>query len=160
MGCVTEQERARRALQLILESATATAGHLYMVDRDNQLAHVMNIGAGEPQDAFESALQSQLDLLLPSNDHQTRTESDIIQSPAASFWVPASDDEQTASYLGLALQKRNSEGRRVVAVAVVLGLTEDPPDIPQRFLDTIAECLVGDALADQAVTSPERLQRR
>jgi hypothetical protein len=140
--CKTIDERAARALHLIVEQSNGTSGHLYLW-RDDRLRVAATLEAREATDdverllheRFEAARATQLDPPTPGDTH-----TPVDMGVVALGGDPGTDDERFATIM---LQTPGRRGKLIGAVALRVG-TEMLRPMRKSVLEALAANIVGD----------------
>ncbi len=144
--CSGPEERAQRALQVVLERAGADSGCLYLVQRDG-LRLAASTNAAGLAEQFQRHLQNHVDAILEV--------APSVSSETGSVWTQRLkgrtfrlDGEALYTTFVLTVQDRT---RLSVVGGVVVGLSRGgnkPPVLRSRFLSTLGRKLleVGDAI--------------
>jgi hypothetical protein len=138
--CDGPEERARRALHLLLDRSAGTSGHLYLWRRE-KLKLVASIEASEPQDELEASLQKQI------REYESRAEgaAGSDQPSVGIVEISKTGSEPHERYATLVLASEH-EGQDQVVAAAALSLGSEPlrPLTPSQ-LAAIARNLRPDA---------------
>jgi tetratricopeptide (TPR) repeat protein/tRNA A-37 threonylcarbamoyl transferase component Bud32 len=139
--CEGPQERARRALHVLLDRSAGTSGHLYLWRRE-KLTLVASIEASEPQDELESGLQKQI------RDYPARlaSASNPATASAGVIEVGKQGAEPRERFATLILASDRDGGTRVVAAAALSLGSEPLRPLSANQLAAVARNLLADAL--------------
>ncbi|HEX7476285.1 MAG TPA: hypothetical protein VF331_00620 [Polyangiales bacterium] len=133
--CKNAEERAARALHIIVEQSAGTAGHLY-VAKHGRLRLTATLEAQEPSDEVERMLQECLDQAQSADLSATPTDT---RAPAelaviSSGGEAGPDDDR---YAAIMLRTGGREKKFVGAVALRVG-SELPRPVRKGMLEIIA----------------------
>lgn len=140
--CRDADERATRALHLIIEQAAGTAGHLYLLKRD-RLRLAASFEADEPQDELEAALIKQVRQEL-ARDDEPRT-VDASTTAHSTVVTLAEDEGPGAQYVTILLQTAGSP-RRVVGAVALQASKDILHPVRQVYLEALSDCVREDAV--------------
>jgi len=140
--CRDADERAVRALHLIIEQAAGTAGHLYLLKRE-RLRLAASFEADEPQDELEIAIIKQVKQQR-ERDEEPRTID--ASTTAQSAVVTLADDEGPGSQFVTILLQTSGVPRRIVGAVALQATTDILHPVREVYLEALSECLREDAV--------------
>ncbi len=133
--CRNADERAARALHIIVEQSAGTSGHLY-VARNGKLRLTATLEADEPSDEVERILQEQFDKAQSTELSATPTDAKSM-SELAIVALGGDANAEEDRYATMMLRTGGRDKKLVGAVALRVG-TETPRGMRRGMLEAIA----------------------